>query len=100
MPRRRRVAKQRLDRLSDRQRNILLDGFDFGPAFGAGFANEDETRAAWEIHGDALLAECAAERPGHRPVAWWRFERGVEPPRLSDEPAELQRLGQLTPGIR
>ena len=30
-------------------------------------------RAAWEIHGQQLLADFIAKHPGRRPWAWWRF---------------------------
>jgi len=100
MPRRRRIPKRRLDRLNERQRQLLLLGvalFEDEP----GFESEQEEREAWERHREALLAECAAERPARwRPAAWWKYE--APEPRNKDEPEaeQLARLGLLTPEER
>lgn len=37
-------------------------------------------REAWEACRDELLPKCIAEKPGHRPFAWWLFDHGKERP--------------------
>jgi hypothetical protein len=74
MPVKRRVAKVKradLAELNREQRRHLLSGCGY---FGLAFRDEDEERAAWEIHGEQLLAEHIVKFPGTRPKAWWKFD--------------------------
>lgn len=59
------------------------------------FWDEADRRAAWEEHRDALLAAC---RAGHRPSAWWEYDRQPdERPRPGEHEVEaLIRIGAAT----
>jgi hypothetical protein len=37
------------------------------------FPSETEQRAAWQEHGDELVAYARDSRPGNRPAAWWLY---------------------------
>jgi hypothetical protein len=55
--------------------------------------SDDALRAAWERRRQLLLDDDA---PGHRPWAWWVFDRGEPEPMLREQPARLAELGELT----
>ena len=42
----------------------------------------EEAKAAWELYGDQIVQEYAAEKPGCRPHAWWAWSAPEEPRRL------------------
>jgi hypothetical protein len=52
-----------------------------------------EYAKAWRLHREALIAEAAAQRPFHRPDAYWTFEIGDCTVGLEDEESALVRLG-------
>ena len=41
---------------------------------------EEELHAAWDLYGAQIMAE-GGRGPGTRPLGWWRFVAGEEPPR-------------------
>lgn len=59
------------------------------------FYDDDDRRAAWDEHRQRILS---GVRPGHRPSAWWEFDRSAgERPRAHEHEVEaLLRLGVAT----
>ena len=63
------------------------------------FVDANAARETWEEHADEVLACRSSEsspttyRPGCRPWAWWRFERGESMPHCQG--GRLDELGQL-----
>lgn len=58
-----------------------------------GFASEEERRAAWFYHRDALLRHCHG---GGRPAGWWDYECPIRRPRNHDyQEAALYEAGLL-----
>jgi hypothetical protein len=95
MPRRRRLVKGRLDRLTFEQETELLHGHTF---FGEGFAKDDEAgkRAAWNAHRDLLMAKWEEyDRPGLRPWGWWQWDAPEPRDKKQHEALQLLRLGQI-----
>ncbi len=97
MPRRRRVAKLRVQpfEYNDDCDLFLKCGWDYFGAhpFGAP-VDMDLVERCWREHREELLAEFAATWPGCRPWAWWQFEA----PEQAEGEAEadyLYRLGVL-----
>jgi hypothetical protein len=57
----------------------------------------------WLIHGEAITADWAEERPGSRPSCWWRWtapekRREVDLDLLEPQGVYLKRLGLFLPG--
>lgn len=77
MPRPRRQAKARSHVLTPLQYMDLV-----GPRLCA-FADEDDRRAAWEMHRVAIMERFLPGRHGMRPAAFWQY----------DCPPELSRRG-------
>jgi hypothetical protein len=75
VPRIRRRGHQ-LRNLTDGQWQILQFGLAIIPS-GAGFATDDEQRAAWRQYRDELMREIG---PGRRPAAYFQFDLGISPP--------------------
>lgn len=89
------MAKKRatVNALSRRQHVNLMVGRNCGGVGpGWAFETEDERRAAWDDHGNDLLA---ASRPGRRPAAWWDYGGYEKLPYETDLQA-LDRLNLLT----
>jgi hypothetical protein len=62
-------------RLDAARENSLLFGHTlFGRESVGDFANDEERREAWALHRDRLMTEL---EPGHRPEAYWRFDRAM-----------------------
>ena len=40
------------------------------------FDSDEERRAAWETHREALIDDACEGAPGRRPAAWWEYEAG------------------------
>jgi hypothetical protein len=61
---------------------------------------DDELRALWEAHRQAILREWIAKHPGTRPTCWWRYD--APEPRSAREPeaAFLQRHDLFLQGER
>src|SRR3954447_18569012 len=90
MPVKRRVLKARDRTLGLMERWSLELGEDERrPAF----ANEEERRAAWEYHREALLAR---ERPGSRPRAWWEYDAPIRWPGYDRETVALYEAGLMS----
>jgi hypothetical protein len=77
--RRARIRKPDLSDLSKDQRYHLEHGMSW---FGGFEDNLEAFTEAWEIHGEAILAEFIAKHPGRRPFAWWLLEHKKERPLL------------------
>lgn len=69
-----------------------------GPGKSPVYAGDEERRIAWLMHRDELIVWYRQRRPGHRPWAWWRYERHEDPP--ADQPTMLRDLGLLTASER
>jgi hypothetical protein len=70
MPRKRRIPKTR------RRRDVLTHAESWELRWGCfapprQFADEEDRQENWRAHRDALLA---AERPGEKPSAYWRYD--------------------------
>lgn len=55
-----------------------------------GFETREEFEAAWDYHGERLLAEWVEEHPGSRPFAWWLIDHGKERPVIDGRPTAQQ----------
>lgn len=54
--------------------------------------SDEEMRVLWERHRDYMMA---LDRPaGTRPVAWWVFEKGIDP-QTRDQPGLLFEMGEM-----
>jgi hypothetical protein len=75
--RRRRRPERRPDlvELSIDQKHHLLDGWYFFDPL-----TREDFELAWEMHGEALLAEYVKQHAGRRPFAWWLIDHGEERP--------------------
>jgi hypothetical protein len=87
----------------------LLIGLGYGGLFLIGCnhwtesqweAVKTEMRADWQKHQAELIAAVAAERPGHRPWAWWEFEAPERRQVGETQPDYLERLKLWIPGER
>jgi hypothetical protein len=100
MPRKRRIPKKKRSELTIGKICQLEFGHDY---FGDGYGDEltaavlAEMRRDWQQRGARILAEFVEQRPGSRPYAWWRFERGMKYRPDDDEQADLlERMGLLS----
>lgn len=55
-----------------------------GPRPGSTHPTDEQLRAAWEVYGGYLLADCP---PTLRPWAWWAFEPHVPADLRAERPA-------------
>jgi hypothetical protein len=82
-----------------RKRWLLDGGGDLGfPDSCEGDPSEAELHNLWREHGEALTAEHVGKFPGSRPWAFWKFTKGVEPPK--DELECLTKSNLLLPDER
>jgi hypothetical protein len=82
MPRFGRRAPRRRQQVSDLtqdQRYHLETGMFYQGGFGADL---ERFTAAWEEHGEQILAEFIDRHPGRRPFAWWLLEHKQERPMI------------------
>lgn len=63
------------------------------------FASEDAKRRAWEVHGPRLTEAHARERPGTRPISWWRWT-APDNLELPEPPEELAPWTDYLPADR
>jgi hypothetical protein len=94
-------------RLSFVERGLLLDrplhGLDRDEAW-EHFelaARDDGARLGqlWQQHRAEVLVDWVTERPGTRPSAWWKHEKGLPaPPEIGAQTAYLAERGWLQPG--
>ncbi len=83
--------------LTSAQRQLLLYDQVFIETPGeAGFANDQQARAAWKAHSAELMAEFG-DQPGRRPAGWWAYKVGIDPPaHWYQEAGELEARGLLS----
>lgn len=68
---------------------LMYDEMDIG-------VTPEQYAAGWRRYSDVLIAEAAAERPFHRPDAFWSFDKGIVlncPANPETEKEALIRLG-------
>jgi hypothetical protein len=74
-----------------------LSGGTCGGAYAGAFADDEERRAAWEVHREFFMSHC---RYGGRPAAWWDYESPIPLPEDGYGPAALWEAGLLEPRER
>jgi hypothetical protein len=85
MPRRRNAPRRRRPDLAELTRDQEYH-LTRGSFFFDGIPDRADFEAAWEEHGERLLAEWVEEHPGTRPFAWWLLDHGEERPVTADGP--------------
>jgi hypothetical protein len=89
---RRHERRPDLSELSADQRQELETG---RPFFGGFKRDRAALEEAWDLHGEAILAEFIAKHPATRPFAWWLLEHGQERPIVHPEPGPQEQLDAL-----